>query len=100
MTAAIAYDAASAVSLPPPTELDSPIEQLAVAWAVVRFAGSTPTTVRERAVLDQAHARVFELAATLGADEDDLRSVLRRRYEHLMPERDAGPVQRRNDAPA
>lgn len=100
MTAAIGYDATRAVQQTHLDEPDGAIEQLAVAWAVVQFAGSTPTTLKERSALDKAYARVVELAAVLGADEQDLRSALRHRYDRVAGERSVGRTPCRTDAPA
>lgn len=62
---------------------ESVAEELAVVWAVVQFAESMPASVEDRRALEQAHASLCEVAASLGTDEEGMKEVLRRRLEGL-----------------
>jgi hypothetical protein len=57
-----------------------------------------PASVEDQAAVGQALSHVLDLAAALGADEDDLRDALRRRQIRLG--RAVGRDPSRIDAPA
>lgn len=78
MTAALAYDA---MATTPTAEHRSAIEDIAVAWAVVRHAQTHPAPVEDRRAFEAAEAELLQAADALGLDEFALRTVLHERLE-------------------
>jgi len=99
LTAALAYSETSESLLPQLGGEEAAAEELAVVWAVVRFAESMPTSVEDRRALEKAHTGLRAIATALGTDEAGMKELLRRRYELLarndQPGRDPCPA----DAP-
>ncbi|HEY8722853.1 MAG TPA: hypothetical protein VIL92_03205 [Gaiellaceae bacterium] len=84
MTAALANNA-MAHSSPFLGEGGSAAEDLAVAWAVVRYAHSMPAAVEDRAALETAQTELLQLAEALGLDDEALKELLRSRVEREGP---------------
>jgi hypothetical protein len=54
----------------------SPAEDVAIAWAVMRYAHSHPTAVEDRVAFKAAEAEMLRVAYALGYDECGLRALL------------------------
>jgi hypothetical protein len=77
LTAALAYDAMPYSS--PFIDEDrtrTAAQDVAVAWAVTRYAHSHPATVEDRLTFEAAEADMLRIAKTLGYDECRLRALL------------------------
>jgi hypothetical protein len=99
LTTALAYDLTSDVPIRAAGEERDAASELAVIWAVVQLGESMPATIEDRAALEDARARLLDLARALGADENGLKRLLQDRYEGCADTHD-GPPRRWLRSPA
>jgi hypothetical protein len=84
LTAALAYNAMAYTS-PFLDEQGSAAEDIAVAWAVLRYTHTQPASIEDRFAFKEAEAEMLRAAQTLGFDETGLRTLLQERVERNGP---------------